>query len=171
MSTRTLEFNPEKTKIEWTLGAVLHTVHGTFKLKRGSIDFDTDTGKASGQVVVDVASGYTGNQELDQKMHATVLESRKYPEAFFVPDRILGPLTLAGSSSIQIHGIFTIHGAAHEITVSVQAKATADQLTGKLVFDIPYVAWGMKDPSNFLLKVAKTVRVSIETAGAVEKRY
>jgi polyisoprenoid-binding protein YceI len=165
MSVRTLELKPEKTRIEWTLGAVLHTVHGTFKLKRGSIDFDSDLGKASGQVVVDVAGGDTGNQELDQKMHATVLESRKYPEAFFVPDRILGTLSLPGSSSIKLHGIFTIHGAAHEVTMNVQTKATANAMTAAMTFDVPYVAWGMKDPSNFLLKVSKTVRVSIETAG------
>jgi polyisoprenoid-binding protein YceI len=170
MSLRTLEFNPEKTRIEWMLGAVLHTVHGTFKLKRGSIDFDSDLGKAAGQVVVDVASGYTGNQELDQKMHAAVLESRRYPEAFFVPDQILGTLALTGSSSIKLHGIFTLHGAAHEITVPVQTKTTADQMNATLTFDVPYVAWGMKDPSNFLLKVSKTVRVSIETAGLMQKR-
>jgi polyisoprenoid-binding protein YceI len=169
MSIRTLELKPEATKIEWALGAVLHTVHGTFKLKRGNIDFDAGAGQASGQVVVDVASGNTGNQELDQKMHATVLESRKYPEAFFVPDRILGTLALPGSSSIQLHGIFTIHGAAHEITVNVQTKASADQMSAAFVFDLPYVAWGMKDPSNFLLKVSKTVRVSIETTGLLRK--
>jgi hypothetical protein len=143
-------------------------VRGTFKLKRGSIDFDAGSGKASGQVVVDVASGYTGNQELDQKMHATVLESRKYPEAFFVPDGILGTLALPGSSSIKLHGMFAIHGAAHEITVNLQTKASADQMSATFTFDVPYVAWGMKDPSNFLLKVSKTVRVSIEAAGTLQ---
>jgi polyisoprenoid-binding protein YceI len=169
MSLRTLELKPEKTRIEWTLGAVLHTVHGTFQLKRGSIDFDSDSGAASGQVVVDVASGNSGNQEVDQKMHATVLESRKYPEAFFVPDRIQGALSIPGSSTVRLHGIFTIHGAAHEITVNVQAKATGDQMTALLTFDIPFVAWGMKDPSNFLLKVSKTVRMTMETTGTLRK--
>ena len=48
-----VELAPESTKINWTLGDVLHTVHGTFQLKCGDIRFDTDTGKASGAVVVD----------------------------------------------------------------------------------------------------------------------
>jgi hypothetical protein len=43
-------------------------------------------------------------------------------------------------------------------------------MTAALTFDVPYVAWGMKDPSNFLLKVSKSVRVSIETAGLIQKR-
>ncbi len=64
-----LELNPKTTKIRWTLGDALHTVHGTFNLKRGTIAFDTETGKASGQVVVDVASGVSGSEARDRRMH------------------------------------------------------------------------------------------------------
>ena len=35
--------DPSKSTIEFTLGASLHTVHGTFKLKRGEIHFDGPT--------------------------------------------------------------------------------------------------------------------------------
>ena len=160
-----LEMKPADTKIEWTLGDVLHTVHGTFNLKRGRIDFDTDTGKASGQIVVDVASGSSGSDARDRRMHGNVLESGKYPEAAFSPSRIDGPVAVPGSSSVTIHGTFTIHGAAHEMTMNVQATAAGDRMRATLAFDIPYVAWGMKDPSNFLLKVNKIVRVSIEVSG------
>ena len=50
----TLDLKPDNTRITWTLADPLHTVHGTFTLKSGSIDFDPETSKASGQVVVDV---------------------------------------------------------------------------------------------------------------------
>jgi len=164
-----LELKPENTKVQFTLADVLHTVHGAFTLKRGNIDFNTETGKASGQVVVDVASGNSGSEARDSRMHANVLESKKYPEAVFVPDRVEGTLSVPGTSAVKLHGTFTIHGAAHEMAMEVQASATGDQIRATMTFEIPYVAWGMKDPSNFLLKVSKTVQMSIETAGPLQK--
>jgi polyisoprenoid-binding protein YceI len=161
----TLPMTAGDTKIEWTVGDVLHTVHGTFKLKRGAIRFDPDSGKASGEVVVDVASGDSGSGARDSRMHANVLESGKYPEAVFTPDRIDGKLAMGSSSTVRIHGIFRIHGADHEMTVNAVAKVAGDRMDVHIAFDLPYVAWGMKDPSNFLLKVGKTVQVSIDASG------
>jgi polyisoprenoid-binding protein YceI len=168
-ATYTFDMAPAKSKVEWTVTDVLHTVHGTFKLKRGTIDFDPESGKASGQIVVDVASGNSGSDARDRRMHANVLESAKYPEAFFVPDQIEGALTIPGTSNFKLRGMLTIHGAAHEINVAVRTKATVDQMNAAITFDIPYVAWGMKDPSNFLFKVNKTVPVSIEASGTILK--
>jgi hypothetical protein len=42
-------------------------VEGAFLLKRGAIHFDPATGKASGEVVFDAASGKTGNKSGDHK--------------------------------------------------------------------------------------------------------
>jgi len=166
----TLELSPENTKVQFALTDPLHTVHGTFRLKRGQIDFNTDTGKASGQVVVDVTSGDSGSTARDSRMHANVLESKKYPEAVFAPDRIEGAFPVPGTSNLKVHGTFTIHGAPHEMTMDVQASANTDRIRATMAFDIPYVAWGMKDPSTFLLKVNKTVQMTIETAGPLQKR-
>jgi len=165
----TLDLKPENTKIEWTLGDVLHTVHGTFNLRSAKIDFDADTGQASGEAVVDVVSGNSKSNERDRRMHARVLESAKFPEAIFTPDRFEGKLALPGNSTVKMHGIFRIHGMGHEITMDVQTKATADRMNATIAFDVPYVAWGMKDPSNFLLKVNKTVQFSIQSAGTLTK--
>lgn len=165
-----LELKPENTAVQYTVTGPLHTVHGTFSLKRGRIDFDTDTGRASGQVVVDVTSGNSGSDARDSRMHANVLESKKYPDAVFAPDRIVGKLSVPGASGVKVHGTFTIHGAAHEMTIEVQTSGTEEQFRAAMSFDIPYVAWGMKDPSNFLLKVSKTVQMTIEAAGVLEKR-
>jgi polyisoprenoid-binding protein YceI len=165
-----LELKPDTTKVQFTLTDPLHTVHGTFNLKHGMIGFDTDTGKASGEVVVDVASGNSGSDARDSRMHANVLESKKFPEAVFTPDHVEGALSLPGASTVKVHGTFTIHGVPHEITMNVQTSVSADRLHATMAFDIPYVAWGMKDPSNFLLKVSKTVQMSIETEGPMQKR-
>jgi polyisoprenoid-binding protein YceI len=158
-----IELNSANTKIEFTLGDVLHTVHGTFALRSGTIDFDPDSGAASGRVVIDVASGNSGSEARDHRMHKNVLESAKYPEATFVPDSVEGKVAIPGQSSIKLHGMLTIHGAAHEITMNVEEKSTSSVMDATVRFEIPYVAWGMKDPSNFMLRVNKTVQVSMQT--------
>ena len=117
-----------------------------------------------------MTSGESGSDARDSRMHANVLESKKYPEAVFAPDRVEGALSVPGSSGIKVHGAFTIHGVAHEMTMDVQTSGTAEQFRSTMAFDIPYVAWGMKDPSNFLLKVNKTVQMSIETNAPLQKR-
>ena len=65
----TVELDPAQTHIAFTLSDVLHTVHGTFKLKNGTVRFDPATGAASGLVVVDTTSGDSGSQARDRKMH------------------------------------------------------------------------------------------------------
>jgi polyisoprenoid-binding protein YceI len=163
------KLNPENTKIQWTLGDVLHKVNGRFKLKRGHIDFDTENGKASGDVVVDVTSGNSGSEARDNKMHKNVLESTKYSEATFVPNRIEGTVALTGMYRIKVLGVLTLHGTGHEITMDVDVTAATDQTRAAITFNVPYVAWGMKDPSNFLLKVDKTVKVTIDAAGKLNE--
>ena len=82
----TVNLDPAQTKIQWTLGAALHTVHGTFKLRSGSVTFDPQSGAASGEIIVDATSGESGNHSRDKKMHKEVLESQRYPEIIFSPN-------------------------------------------------------------------------------------
>jgi polyisoprenoid-binding protein YceI len=161
-----LPLTPDNTKIEWTPGDVLHTVHGTFSLKSRTITFDPDSGKAGGQVVVDVASGKSGSEARDRRMHANVLESAKYPEAVFYsrPD---GKLEVPGTSNMKLYGVFRIHGADQETAMDVQTKSGEDRMDATIAFDVPYVAWGMKVPSTFILKVNKSVRLGIKVSGAL----
>jgi polyisoprenoid-binding protein YceI len=146
----------------------MHTVHGTFHLTRGRIDFDSETGRASGEVIVDTTSGKTGNDSRDANMHKTVLESQQFPQAIFVPDRVEGKVLVSGSSSVKVHGMLTVHGAAREMTMDVQTSASADrQMKATMSFEIPFVAWGMKDPSTFMLKVGKMVKMTIDASGII----
>ena len=46
----------------------------------------------------------------DRKMHKEVLESERYPEISFRPDRVEGPVASQGKSSVKVHGMFRIHG-------------------------------------------------------------
>jgi len=160
-----LHLDPETTQVNWTLGDVLHTVHGTFKLRRGGIVFDNESGKASGEVVVDAASGESGSSARDGRMHKNVLESAKYPDVSFTPDRLEGKVELSGVSNVKLHGTFRIHGGAHEITVPVKVTANGGSFDAEIKFEVPYVAWGMKDPSNLILRVSKSVEIEVRATG------
>ncbi|HEX4594786.1 MAG TPA: YceI family protein [Bryobacteraceae bacterium] len=165
----TFDLDPGKTEINFTLHDPLHTVHGTFKLKRGSIQLDPEMGKASGEMVIDLPTGASGNGSRDKRMHKEILESQKYPEAVFTPDRVQGKIAPQGTSEIDVHGNFRIHGADHELTMHFQVQANGSRYVAATHFTIPYVQWGMKNPSNFLLKVDDKVEVDVR-ADAAEKR-
>jgi polyisoprenoid-binding protein YceI len=159
------ELDPAKTKIEFSVPATMHTVHGTFQLKSGSIHFDTATGKADGLVVVDVKSGQTGNDGRDRKMHREVLQSERYPEATFRPTRLNQGADLKQNPTVQVSGILNIHGSDHEVTLAVPVQETGDQLTTTIRFVIPYTEWGLKNPSTFMLHIGNQVQMEITTSG------
>jgi polyisoprenoid-binding protein YceI len=163
----TLDLSPAETHIAWTLGAVLHTVHGTFRLTRGAVRVDPATGKATGEVIVDAASAESGNGERDGRMHKSILESARYPSITFKPDRIEGALNPEGESQVQIHGLFAIHGAEHELTIPASIHLSNARAKATIVFSVPYVKWGMKDPSTLFLKVKDTVEIEVQIAGPV----
>jgi polyisoprenoid-binding protein YceI len=168
-SAATFDLDPSKTEIDFTVHDPLHTVHGTFNLKRGTMQLDLETGKASGEMVIDLPSGISGNGSRDKRMHKEILESQKYPEAVFTPDRVRGHIAPEGTSEIDVHGNFRIHGAEHEITIHLQVQANGSQYIAKAQFLIPYVQWGMKNPSNFLLKVDDKVEIDVRAEAAVKR--
>jgi polyisoprenoid-binding protein YceI len=160
-------FDPAATKIEFTLGATLHTVHGTMKLKSGEIRFDPATGKASGKVIVDATSAETGNGSRDKKMHKEVLESAKYPEIVFTPTQVTGAIRTIGASQVQVSGEFQLHGQEHPMTlaVNVERGAAGEPAKATTKFVVPYVQWGLKNPSTLFLRVSDHVDMEIDATG------
>jgi polyisoprenoid-binding protein YceI len=162
-----LTLDPAQSKVHFTVDSTLHTVHGTFNLKSGTLHFDPQTGIAGGEIVVYATSGDSGSSSRDARMHKEILQTAKYPEAIFRPAQIEGQVAPSGASDVKLRGVFSLHGADHEVTALVHADLTADHWTGTGKFDVPYVSWGIKDPSNFLLKVKPVVNVELEMFGAV----
>jgi polyisoprenoid-binding protein YceI len=160
-----LQFDPQHTSITFTLADVLHSVHGSFRLQRGSLNFDPVSGAFAGEIAVDAQSGDTGNGMRDRKMHREVLESERYPEITCRPDRVDGIVSPQGKSSVKVHVIFSIHGSDHELTVPAQVEMFADHWTASLHFPIPYVQWGMKNPSTLFLRVSESVDIDVNAAG------
>jgi polyisoprenoid-binding protein YceI len=161
-----VHFDPAQTKVEFSVGSTLHNVHGTFKLRSGELRFNPASGKASGSIVVAATSGDTANDGRDKKMHGKVLESEKFPEIVFTPSQVRGKIAPQGSSEVEVSGVFRLHGQDHDLmmTVAVEPRA-GNQIQATTHFGIPYVKWGLKSPSTFLLKVDDTVDVEIHAAG------
>ncbi|MFZ0291720.1 MAG: YceI family protein [Candidatus Sulfotelmatobacter sp.] len=164
-----LQLDPQRTTINFALGDVLHTVRGTFQLKRCELRLDPASGKITGAIVVDTKSGVSGNGMRDRKMHREVLESDRYSEIVFRPDRVDGTVSLSGKSSVRVHGIFTIHGADHELTVPAEVEMSPDQWRTTLHFAVPYEKWGMKNPSTLFLRVSESVDIDLTAAGSVTR--
>src|SRR5579863_3143115 len=105
---------PARCTVHWILDTTLHTVHGTFTLKRGELRLDPASSKAAGEVVVDATSGASGNDSRDKRMHKEILESPRFTEIVFKPDRIDGKVPAQGAVDLQVHGVFSLHGSDHE---------------------------------------------------------
>jgi polyisoprenoid-binding protein YceI len=161
---RTFVFKPATTSIHWTLGSTLHTVHGTFKLKRGTVAVNLDDNSADGLIEIDATSGESGNAARDQRMHQSVLESDRFPTISFHPTHVLGKLTSSSDEIITVEGVFRIHGADHPTQLRIDLHPEGEAFALKTHFTVPYVDWGMKDPSILLFRVDKTVNIDIEAS-------
>ena len=161
-----LQIDPARSSVKFTLGDVLHTVHGTFQLKPGALQFNPSNGVISGQIVVDAKSGESGSGMRDRKMHREILESERNPEITFRPDHVQGTVAPQAKSTVQVHGIFNIHGTDHEITVPAEVELGADHWTATVHFTIPYVKWGMRNPSTLFLRVNDSVQIDLAASGS-----
>jgi polyisoprenoid-binding protein YceI len=164
----TVQVDPAQTKIEFFLGSTLHTVHGTFALKSSSIRYDPATGNISGAIVVDATSGESGNNGRDARMHREILESAKYPEIAFTPTQIKGTVASSGSSNVEVSGKFRLHGKDHDMTLPVLVAADGAKLQMSMHFVIPYVEWGLKNPSTFVLRASDKVEIEIHATARME---
>jgi polyisoprenoid-binding protein YceI len=163
-----VQVEPAQTKIEFSLGSSLHTVHGRFALKSSTIHFDPASGKISGAIVVDATSGESGNGGRDARMHREILESAKFPEIVFTPTQIKGAVAADGTSKVEVSGRFRLHGKEHDVTLPVEVVAEGQKLQVAIHFEIPYVEWGLKNPSNFFLHASDKVEVEIHATGRME---
>jgi polyisoprenoid-binding protein YceI len=142
-------------------------VHGTFRLKRGLVRFDPATGKAEGELVVDAASGDSGTAGRDRRMSESILETAKFPEIVFTPEQVEGAVNPSGPSRINVRGQFRIHGAAHPLTLAIETQSAPGRITAATHFTVPYIQWGIKNPSTFILRVSDKVEIQIDAVGRI----
>jgi polyisoprenoid-binding protein YceI len=162
-----LSLDPNHSEVHFTLDTTLHTVHGTFHMQQGDISFDPATGKATGTIVIDAPSGQSDNGSRDRRMSNEILKTSDFKTITFAPTNFTGTLNSTGDSSLKVHGTFTLLGTPHEIDVPMQVQVSGDQLHTTGTFTIPYVRWGVKDPSNFMFHVNKEVQIDLILMGTL----
>lgn len=164
---QTFSINPSASSVAFGLVGTGHEVHGIFHVASGVIQFDRTAAKISGSIVVSAASGDSGDKGRDKKMRSDVLDVDHFADVTFQPRSYTGTLAVSGDSTIQVSGVFTLHGTPHDITVPMQVHMEGANVAVNGGFLVPYVKWGLKDPSIFILKVAKEVQIDLNLIGTV----
>ncbi|MEA2564187.1 MAG: hypothetical protein QOH06_5691 [Acidobacteriota bacterium] len=163
-----LVLDPQASKVSFTLKATGHTVEGGLALKSGRIELDPATGAASGEIAIDLKSAQTGNKTRDQKMHDEVLETKKHPLAVFRVERFRGTLPSSGTGQGTLDGTLSLHGSDHKMSLPAKLEVQGSRVKAVTQFEIPYVEWGLDDPSVAMLRVAKVVKVTVRAEGTLE---
>ncbi|HVC46794.1 MAG TPA: YceI family protein [Terracidiphilus sp.] len=166
---QTFVVNPDASEVKITLKTTHELVNGTFHVQSGSIEFDRSTPKMLGSVVVLAGSGKTGNDSRDRKMNKDILKVKQYATVSFEPKTYTGVIALSGDSTIQVTGIFTLLGTPHEITVPILVHLEGTAATAKVHFAVPYVQWGLKNPSFLIWKADNNVAIDLFLAGRLSK--
>jgi polyisoprenoid-binding protein YceI len=166
---QTFVVNPDASEVKMTLKTTHELVNGTFHIQSGSIEFDRSTPKMSGSVVVLAGSGKTGNESRDKKMNKDILKVEQNATVSFEPKSYAGAIAPSGDSTSQVTGIFNLLGTPHEITLPILIHLDGASATAKTHFVVPYVQWGLKNPSFMIWKAGNDVAIDLFLTGRLAK--
>jgi polyisoprenoid-binding protein YceI len=161
--------NADASEVKIELKTTHELVTGTFHVQSGSIDFDRGTARMSGSVVVLAGSGKTGNDSRDKKMNKDILKVEQYTTVSFEPKTYTGTIAPSGDSNLQVTGTFTLLGTPHEISIPVVVHLGGTAATAKAHFQVPYVQWGLKNPSFLIWKADNDVAIDLSLSGQLSK--
>ncbi len=166
---QTFTVNPDASEVKMTLNTTHEVVSGTFHIQSGSIAFDRSSPKMSGSVVVLAGSGKTGNSSRDKKMDKDILKVAQYADVSFEPKSYTGTIAPMGDSSLQVSGVFTLLGTPHAITIPMLVHLDGGSATAKAHFVVPYVQWGLKNPSFLFWKADNDVAIDLNLIGRLSR--
>ncbi len=164
---QTLVVNPDASEVKITLKTTHQLVSGTFHIQSGSIEFDRNAQKIAGSVVVAASSGNTGNGRRDKKMKNEILKVDQYTTVTFAPKTYTGTIAPSGDSTVQVSGVFTLLGTPHDLTIPMRIHMEPSKATARAQFVIPYVQWGLKNPSFMFWKADNDVAIDLNLIGQV----
>lgn len=164
---QTFAVNPDASEVKMTLNTTHEVVNGAFHVQSGSIEFDRSATRISGSVVVLAGSGKTGNDSRDKKMNKDILKVDQYATVSFAPKTYTGTIAASGESTIQVSGVFTLLGTPHDLTIPMQIHIDGAKATTKAHFVVPYVQWGLKNPSFLIWKAENDVAIDLSLVGNI----
>ena len=149
------------------LNTTHEVVNGTFHIQSGSIEFDRSAARMSGSVAVLAGSGKTGNDSRDKKMNKDILKVDQYATVSFAPKAYTGTIASSGDSTIQVSGVITLLSNPHDLTIPMQIHMDGSKATARAQFVVPYVQWGLKNPSFMFWKAENDVAIDLNLVGQV----
>ena len=164
---QTFAINPDTSEVKMKLNTTHEVVNGTFHIQSGSIEFDRRAQTISGSVVVAAGSGKTGNDSRDKKMNKDILKVDQYTTVSFVPKTYTGIIAPSGNSTIQVSGVFTLLGNPHDLTIPMRIHMDGSKATAKAQFVVPYVQWGLKNPSFLIWRAENNVGIDLNLVGQI----
>ena len=69
---------------------------------------------------------------------------------------------------MEVSGIFQLHGSDHPVTLTFPIEVSGNAITMKTHMVLPYVAWGLKNPSTFILRVSDKLDLDINANGQLD---
>lgn len=159
--------DPDASEVKIKLNTTHEVVNGTFHVQPGSINFDRTASQISGMVIVAAGSGKTGNDSRDKKMNKDILKVDQFATVSFAPKAYTGTIAASGDSTIQVTGVFTLLGTAHDLTIPMQIHMNGSKATVKAQFIVPYVQWGLKNPSFLFWKAKNDVAIDLNLVGQI----
>ena len=166
---QTFAVNPDASEVKMTLKTTHELVNGAFHIQSGSVEFDRSAAEMSGSVVVLAGSGKTGNGSRDKKMNKEILQVDQHATVSFEPKSYSGVIAPSGDSTVQVTGIFTLLGTPHEIIIPMLVHLENPAATAKAHFVVPYILWGLKDPSFLFWKADKDVAIDLFLTGQLSR--
>ena len=164
---QTFVLNPDASEVKMTLNTTHEIVKGTFHIQSGSIEFDRSNPEMSGSVAVLAGSGKTGNDSRDKKMNKDILKVDQYTTISFAPKTYTGTIAPSGDSTIQVSGVFTLLGNPHDLTIPMQIHMDGSKARARAQFVVPYIQWGLKNPSFMFWKAENDVAIDLNLVGQV----
>ena len=100
-------------------------------------------------------------------MNKDILKVDQFATVSFAPKTCNGTIAASGDSTIQVSGVFTLLGTAHDLTIPIQIHIDGSKVIAKGQFVVPYVQWGLKNPSFLIWKAENNVGIDLDLAGQI----